>query len=144
MPGSDMIGVGIDLVSVARIENMLQRWGDKFLNRVFTRSEIDYCVSKHGPARSLAARFAAKEAFVKAVSTYRRALTESGAGLTESRTGGIRYRDIEVVVDPGGVPAIRAHRAARTALGGLRTALSLSHEHDHAIAIVITTPEVTG
>ena len=130
MSAPDRIGVGIDLVSVARIESILDRWGERFLNRVFTRAEVDYCTGRHGSARSLAARFAAKEAFIKAVSAH------SG--------GGIRYRDVEVVVGSDGTPKLRPHRTAQTALDGLCASLSLSHEQDVAVAIVITSPEVTG
>lgn len=130
MSETDGISVGIDLVSVARIESILDRWGERFLKRVFTGAEADYCAARHDPARSLAARFAAKEAFIKAVS--------------KGGSRGIRYRDIEVVVGSDGTPTLRPRRAAETALGGLRASLSLSHEQDLAIAIVITSPEVTG
>jgi holo-[acyl-carrier protein] synthase len=121
-------GVGIDLVSITRIERMVRRWGRRFLERVFTGEEIEYCESRYAPAGSLAARFAAKEAFIKAV---------SGVG-----PGGIRYRDVEVVMNDDGVPVLRPHGKAKTALGGSHVRVSLSHEGDLAVAIVITCPEV--
>jgi holo-[acyl-carrier protein] synthase len=128
MGGPGDLGVGIDLVSIGRIERMVGRWGRRFLERVFTRDEIEYCDSRYAPAGSLAARFAAKEAFIKAV---------SGA-----RPGGIRYRDVEVVVNDSGVPGLRPRGTAKAALDGSYARLSLSHEGDLAIAIVITCPEV--
>jgi holo-[acyl-carrier protein] synthase len=107
---------------------MIGRWGRRFLERVFTRDEIEYCEGRYAPAGSLAARFAAKEAFIKAV---------SGAV-----PGGIRYRDVEVVVDDRGAPRLRPHGPAKNALCGSGARVSLSHEGDLAVAIVITCPEV--
>ena len=123
------LSVGIDLVSVARIEQMVDRWGRRFLNRVYTDSEITYCTGNLRPATSLAARFAAKEAFFKAVSRW--------------NTGGIGFKHIEVVVGEDGIPALIAHGPAKQALGTRDAALSISHDHDLAIAIVVTSPEVT-
>jgi holo-[acyl-carrier protein] synthase len=121
---------GIDLVSVARIEGMLARWGSRFLARIYTDGEIAYCSSRPCPARSFAARFAAKEAFFKAVSP---------------RPGSaIGHRNIEVIVDDAGAPAIRPHGRARLALGDRDAALSLSHEQDYAVALVVTSPGVGG
>ena len=128
MCDSGKLGVGIDLVSIPRIERMVERWGRRFLDRVFTGAEIDYCETRYAPAGSLAARFAAKEAFIKAV---------SGAG-----SRGIRYRDVEVVVDERGVPGLKPRGTAKAAVGESHTRLSLSHEGDLAVAIVITISEV--
>jgi holo-[acyl-carrier protein] synthase len=124
------LSVGIDLVSVPRMEGLMARWGGRFLERVFTPGEIEYCKARHAPARSFAARFAAKEAFVKAVSHTSR--------------GGIRYKDVEVVVGAGGIPTLVSHGKARSALGRGYAEISLSHEDDLAIAIVIACAEVTG
>jgi len=140
MPAQDSISVGIDLVSVSRMESILDRWGDRFLRRIFTRAEADYCRSRHCPARSLAARFAAKEAFFKAVSGLNSARSE-GTGRNEGPAG-IRFKDVEVVMEPNGAPRLKSSGAARDALGGARASLSLSHEQDLAVAIVITSPEI--
>jgi holo-[acyl-carrier-protein] synthase len=131
MPAQDSISVGIDLVSVSRVESILDKWGDRFLDRIFTRAEVDYCRSRHCPARSLAARFAAKEAFFKAVS----------GGSPERNAAGIRFKDVEVVMEANGAPRLESSGAARDALGGARASVSLSHEKDLAVAIVITSPE---
>jgi holo-[acyl-carrier protein] synthase len=122
------LGVGIDLVSVARVERMVDRWGMKFLKRVFTDGEIAYCRGRARPALSLAARFAAKEAFFKAVS--------------HRNPGGIGFRSIEVVVGSEGGPALSVHGRAREALGTLDAALSISHDRELAVAIVVVSPEV--
>ena len=125
MNDSTRLSVGIDLVSVARMEEVIGRWGDRFLNRVFTGDEVAYCMLKPKPARSLAARFAAKEAFFKAVSAR-------GAS-------GVPLKEIEVVTRPGGAPAIEAHGKAALALGGKKAALSISHDREYAVAVVMTT-----
>jgi holo-[acyl-carrier protein] synthase len=122
------LGVGIDLVSVARIERMVDRWGMKFLSRVFTDGEIAYCAGRTRPGLSLAARFAAKEAFFKAVS--------------RRNQGGIGYRSIEVVVSGDGRPALSAHGRAKEALGTLGAVLSISHDREIAVAVVVVSPEV--
>jgi holo-[acyl-carrier protein] synthase len=124
-----LVGIGIDLVSVPRIEAVLRRWGKRFLDRVFTAAEIEYCLTRHSPVRSFAARFAAKEAFIKAV--YRR------------QKDGIRYKDIEVVIRPDGSPGLRPHGTAKAMLAGSDALVSLSHEEDLAVAIVVTSGEVT-
>ena len=86
-------GIGVDLVKVARIERVLGRYGDRFCARVFTEREIAYCRGKSWAAAGFAMRFAAKEAFSKAL----------GVGL---RKGGIRWREVEVIPNPLGKPEI--------------------------------------
>lgn len=114
--------VGVDLVEVGRIRAALQRHGDRFLRRVFTAAECDYC---RGRAPALAARWAAKEAAAKAL----------GWGIGE-----IRWLDIEVVNDERGAPTLALHGEALTrasALGLRAWAVSLSHTNEHAIAFVV-------
>jgi holo-[acyl-carrier protein] synthase len=125
MANSTDFSVGIDLVSISRMEAVLERWGERFLMRVFTGAEVDYCRSKTSPARSLAARFAAKEAFIKAVAAR-------GAS-------GVPFKEIEVVLSDSGAPALIAHGRAALALGRGKTALSMSHDRDYAVAVVMTT-----
>jgi holo-[acyl-carrier protein] synthase len=131
MQGADAAGppevtAGVDIVSVARIEGLMRRWGNKFLKRLYTDREIAYCMGRTYPARSLAARFAAKEAFFKAVAPW--------------RPGGIDHKSIEVVTGETGAPAIRPHGPADRALAGRVTSLSLSHESEFAVALVVTSP----
>ena len=121
-----IVGTGVDITEVARIKAVVDRFGERFLHRVFTPAEVRYCVSKINVAERLAARFAAKEAGMKAI----------GTGLRH----GITWHDVEVVRVPGQRPQLRySGRAAEFAasLGCKRTHLSLSHTAEHAIAQVI-------
>lgn len=121
-----IVGTGIDIAEVPRIAESLTRFGERFLNRVFTEGEIRYCDSKANRAERYAARFAAKEAAMKAL----------GTGWNH----GVRWRDIEVRRQPGGRPTIVFHgKAAEFAakLGTRNIALSLTHTEDQAFAQVI-------
>ena len=121
-----IVGTGVDITEVPRIRRVLERYGERFMNRVFTAEEIRYCSSKPNAAERFAARFAAKEAGMKAI----------GTGLR----GGITWKDVEVVRWPGQRPELRySGRAAEIAatLGCKKTHLSLSHTAEQAIAHVI-------
>jgi len=122
-----MLTTGVDLIEIARVERMLTRYGDRFLERVFTPAEILYCRAR--PAE-LAARFAAKEAVAKAL----------GVGVRMIAREGINWRDVEVTGDVRGKPLVRLYgRAAERAgeLGLTEWAVSLSHTCEHAIALVV-------
>jgi holo-[acyl-carrier protein] synthase len=121
-----IVGTGIDIAEVPRIAESIARFGERFLHRIFTQTEMEYCDSKANRTERYAARFAAKEAAMKAL----------GTGWNH----GVRWRDVEVVRQPGGRPTLKFHgRAAEfaTKLGAARVALSLSHTAEHAIAHVI-------
>jgi holo-[acyl-carrier protein] synthase len=121
-----IVGTGIDIAEVPRIRKAIERFGDRFLQRVFTPAEILYCDSKANRAERYAARFAAKEAAMKAI----------GTGWNH----GVRWRDCEVTRMPGGRPTLTFHgKAAEFAgkLGVKHAALSLSHTAEQAIAQVI-------
>jgi holo-[acyl-carrier protein] synthase len=121
-----VLGTGIDIVEVPRIAQSIQRFGDRFLARVFTPAEIRYCQSKANAVERFAARFAAKEAAMKAIGTGMR--------------GGVSWQDFEVGREPGGRPTMLLHgKAAQVAgvLGARRTHLSVSHTEQHAIAYVL-------
>src|SRR5437660_1317530 len=121
-----IVGTGVDVTEVARIKAAVDRFGERFLKRVFTPEEVQYCLAKANPAERLAARFAAKEAGMKAI----------GTGLRH----GVTWHDVEVVRRPGQRPTLKfSGKAAEFAsrLGCKRTHLSLSHTADHAIAHVI-------
>ncbi len=121
-----IVGLGMDLVEIARLRAFHDRWGEAGLRRIFTADEIAYCLRQTDPAPSLAARFAAKEAFFKAV------------GQGWGRGGD--WREVEVRRDPGGAPELRwsgrAERAA-DALGGRRCHLTLTHSRSTAAAVLI-------
>jgi holo-[acyl-carrier protein] synthase len=121
-----IIGSGIDLVEIGRIQQSLERYGQRFLNRVYTSAEQAYCLRKRKAAESLAARFAAKEAGAKAL----------GTGISR----GVNWLEIEVGREPGGRPILRLYgRAAEIAqrMGIAHTALSLTHTADLAMASVL-------
>ncbi|MBV9481795.1 MAG: holo-[acyl-carrier-protein] synthase [Acidobacteria bacterium] len=121
-----IVGTGIDVVEVPRVAAAIERFGDRFLERVFTEKEIHYCQSKANRVERFAARFAAKEAGMKAL----------GTGWNH----GVRWRDVEVERQPGGRPTLVFHGiAAQFAekLGTHRAALSLTHTAAEAIAHVI-------
>ncbi|HQG32866.1 MAG TPA: holo-ACP synthase [Deltaproteobacteria bacterium] len=120
-----MLGVGIDIVDVSRISSLRTRYGDRFLARIFTRGEAAYCESKHDPSRHLAARFAAKEAAMKAL----------GTGFAR----GVKFTDIEVCKGQG-QPRIVLHGKALELsedLGVFRMHISISHDRLYATALVI-------
>lgn len=97
-----IIGIGTDLCDIRRIENTIEKFGMRFIDRVFTKKEQNYCGPISASTSAYAKRFAAKEAVAKAI---------SGAN-----TGHLRWRDVEVINNPSGRPTIRLHGAARTRL----------------------------
>jgi len=121
-----IVGTGVDIAEVGRIKAAVERFGERFLKRVFTPAEVRYCMGKLNAAERLAARFAAKEAGMKAI----------GTGLRH----GVTWQDVEVLRLPGQRPVLKfSGKAAEFAdrLGCKRTHLSLSHTKEQAIAYVI-------
>lgn len=121
-----ILGLGIDRIEIGRVRNAWDHHSERFHRRVFTDDEWTYCMSKPDPASSMAARFAAKEAMMKAL----------GLGWGS----GIRYRDIEVRRGPAGAPSLRLHGNARDLAAYRKVAnmvVSLSHDRTHAMATVI-------
>lgn len=119
-------GTGIDIVEVSRIISAVSRHGDRFLKRVFTPVEERYCSSRGVPGQHFAARFAVKEAVLKALQT--------------GWSGGIRLRDVEVRNGPAGQPDVRLTGvAARRAdeMGIIKIHVSISHTGDLAVANAI-------
>ncbi len=117
-------GIGIDIVKIGRIRRASEKWGRKFLERFLSQEEISYCSEKNDPYPSLAVRFAAKEALIKAV----------GAKII------INMKDIEVVNDETGRPFIRPGRRLEAYFRGekiRRCHLSLSHEKEFGVACVV-------
>jgi len=121
-----IVGLGIDIAEVDRIESAIRRYGQRFLQRVFTAAEIDYCQSKANAFERFAGRFAAKEAAMKAIGTgWKR---------------GVKWRDFEVVREPSGRPVIRFSGVAADFAGRLgmkRALVSITHTAAQAIAQVI-------
>ena len=121
-----VLGIGTDMIEIERIEESIARYGERFVERIFTPGEIAYCRQKKASVESFAARFAAKEAGAKAL----------GTGISR----GVSWKEIEVRREPGQRPTLHwSGRAAEiaAALGVKRTALSLTHSRSVAMAVVI-------
>lgn len=121
-----IVAIGIDIVEIARIEEVFARRGERFRRRIFTEAEIDYCEARASRLESYAARFAAKEAAMKAL----------GTGWGE----GVGWRDIEVVREETGAPTLRLLGRAlerMSEMGARKAHLSLTHSRDIAMAQVI-------
>jgi len=119
-------GIGVDLVQVSRIEGALNRWGERFIGRVFTADEAGLCLRRAVPSSCFALRFAAKEAFSKAL----------GLGMRK----GVRWKDIEVFHYPGGKPGLKVHGKSLeicNQAGITRIHLSLSDERGYGVATVV-------
>jgi holo-[acyl-carrier protein] synthase len=112
--------IGIDLIEIERVRKAISRWGDRFLLRVYTREELEHC---GGKIDSLAARFAGKEAAIKALSL----------------AGYVIWREIEILAEPNGKPGVKLYGHAleqARELGVSYLEISLSHSRENAIAIV--------
>jgi holo-[acyl-carrier protein] synthase len=124
-----LIGLGLDVTEISRITYMLERYGARFKERIYTAGEIAYCERRKAQASSFAARFAAKEAAMKALGT--------------GRSRGVLWRDIEVVRTYG-PPHLRFHGGAArrfAEMNGTGSLLTLTHARELAIAQVILTRE---
>jgi holo-[acyl-carrier protein] synthase len=121
-----VLGIGVDLVECARIQHSIDRFGDRFLHRVFTDGEIEYSMSMKFPARHLAARFAAKEAVSKAF----------GTGIGKA----MGWRNIDIRKKPSGEPYLVFSGSAQelaTQRGVSSALITLSHTEHHAIACIV-------
>jgi len=116
-------GIGIDVVEISRIHEMETRWGARFVERIFTPEEIAYCAPRVKRAASLAVRFAAKEAFAKAL----------GTGWNEE----FHWKDFSIGNDVGGRPVAVLSPPMQKRLQNVRILLSLSHSEHYATAVVI-------
>ncbi|HSY13379.1 MAG TPA: holo-[acyl-carrier-protein] synthase [Verrucomicrobiae bacterium] len=125
-----IVGTGIDIAEVDRIAHSIERFGRRFVERIFTPGEIRYCESKANKAERYAGRFAAKEAGMKAI----------GTGWNR----GVTWRDVEVQRAPGSRPTIVFHGKAAEffqKLGAARAHLSITHTKDSAMAFVVLESE---
>jgi holo-[acyl-carrier protein] synthase len=121
-----IVGLGLDIAEIDRIEAAITRHGAPFLERLFTPSEVAYCEKHEGRYERYAARFAAKEAAMKALGT--------------GWSNGVRWRDIEVTHEPGGRPTLRLEGVAAEIakrMGVKNISLSITHSGNLALAEVI-------
>ena len=129
-----VIGIGIDLVEIERVERLLEWKGDRALKRLFTFREVDYATRRAQPARSYAARLAAKEAGFKAL---------AGSELARA----IGWRDLEVLIRSDGSPSLELHGPARrraAELGITRILLTMTHTNTTAAAVVVLERDADG
>jgi holo-[acyl-carrier protein] synthase len=122
---SHIIGLGLDATDIGRIAETIERYKDRFLQRIFTEGEIAYCMRRRVPSIHFAGRFAAKEAAMKALGT--------------GHSQGVLWRDVEVV-RRGGPPQLQLHGGAGrrfAAMGGRSSLLTITHSDDLAMAQVL-------
>src|SRR5438477_3745156 len=128
-----VLGIGVDLVECARIQRSIDRFGDRFLHRVFTDGEIEYSMSMKYPARHLAARFAAKEAVSKAF----------GTGIGKA----MGWKDIDVRRKESGEPYVVLEGGAKKLAEERKVSkvsISLSHTEHHAMAVIVVESAVSA
>ena len=126
-------GIGVDLARIPRLREILSRWDERFLRRVFTDEEIAYCRRRRDPVPHFAARFAAKEATLKAL----------GTGLSM----GVSWREMEVRRERGAAPTMVLSGRCRDiahAKGGQRVLITLTHDGDYALAQAMLVAEPSG
>lgn len=116
-------GIGNDIIEIDRIERSIRRYGQKFLDRIFTKNEQSYCLKHHRSSRHFAGRFAAKEAVVKAL----------GTGIRE----GVSWQDIEIINDEFGKPCVSLSSKLQATFPDTQILLSISHSQLYATAVAI-------
>jgi holo-[acyl-carrier protein] synthase len=122
----DVLGLGFDTTDIPRVAEVYDRYGERFLRRLFTDGEIAYCMRRRNPVPHLAGRFAAKEATMKALGT--------------GHSRGVLWKDVEVIRAPGGPPQLRLHGAAARRAGEMnvqRSLLTITHSDALAMAQVL-------
>jgi len=116
-------GIGVDIIEIDRVRRSIEELGDRFLDKVYTSGEKVYCDAKAHRFQHYAARFAAKEALSKALST--------------GWAGEFRWKDVEVMNEPSGQPAFLLHGKLCDILSGANVMLSMSHSESHVVAMVL-------
>lgn len=117
--------LGIDIIEIARIRASVERYGERFLQRILTKGEIEYCYSKANPYESIAVRFACKEAIAKAL----------GTGISKT----FHWHSVEILRSKNGQPKLKFLKKVR-GLSANNVAISLSHTHQYAVAVAIIYP----
>lgn len=120
---SNILGLGHDLIEIARIQNVLERFGSSFLERIFTTHEQQYCLARKTSIQSLAARFAAKEAVAKAL----------GCGIGAK----LGWHDVEITSDDSGKPLCTLSPKVLKIFGPVQVHITLTHTHIYASAVAL-------
>ena len=119
-----VVGLGIDIIEIDRIKDSVDRYGDHFLNKIYTETELNYCLSKSSKYQHLAARFAAKEAVFKALTT----------GWDEN----VGWQDIEIYNEPNGMPLVKLKGKLENFLADDKSLkISMSHSRDYVTCVAI-------
>ncbi|QQS37974.1 MAG: holo-ACP synthase [Ignavibacteriales bacterium] len=119
-----VIGIGVDIIEIDRIKDSVDRFGERFLNKIYTKHELDYCLSKSNKYQHLAARFAAKEAVAKALAT----------GWNKE----FRWQNIEITNEPNGMPVVELTGKLKTFLSEDKSLkITMSHSRDYVVCMAI-------
>ena len=116
-------GIGIDVVEIARLQRVINKWGEAFLDKIFTARELTYARSRKDPTPHIAARFAVKEAVAKALST--------------GWSGSFRWKDVEVENNAAGKPSVALYGQVKESLKGNNVLVSISHSENVVVAFAI-------
>ncbi len=126
-----VIGIGVDIIEIDRIKDSVDRFGERFLNKIYTKKELDYCLSKSNKYQHLAARFAAKEAVAKALAT----------GWNKE----FRWQNIEITNEPNGMPVVELTGKLKTFLSEDKSLkITMSHSRDYVVCMAIIYKENGG
>ncbi len=124
-----VFGIGVDIIEIERVQSSVEKYGDQFLNKVYTQTELDYSLSKANKYQHLAARFAAKEAVFKALTT----------GWNKE----VGWQDIEIYNEPNGMPLVKLKGELESFLSnGKSLKISMSHSRDYVVCIAIIYKDV--
>lgn len=124
-----VFGIGIDIIEIDRIKSSIEKYGDHFLNKIYTETELNYCMSKGNRYQHLAARFAAKEAVFKA--------------LTTGWSRDVGWQDIEIYNEPNGMPQVKLKGDLESFLtDGKNLKISMSHSRDYVTCVAIIFREI--
>ncbi len=119
-----VFGIGIDIIEIERIAKSVERFGDRFLNKIFTQRELDYSLAKANKNQHLAARFAAKEAIAKALAT--------------GWSKGFRWKDIDIYNEKSGLPKVELKGNLKNFLGDNKLLqISMSHSENYVTCVAI-------
>jgi len=119
-----VVGIGIDIIEIERIKKSIEKFGDQFLNKIFIESEIKYCSEKKNQYQHFAARFAAKEAIIKTLSSV--------------RTEPANWKDMEIYNEPGGLPKVKLHNDLAVYVeNGRELKITMSHSENYVTCFAI-------
>ncbi len=126
-----VFGIGVDIIEIDRVKESVDKYGDQFLNKIYTEKELEYCLSKASKYQHLAARFAAKEAVFKAIST----------GWSKE----VGWHDIEIYNEANGMPLVKLRNGLESFLSNDKNLkISMSHSKDYVVCMAIVYKEINN